>query len=131
MRASRLCIVCILAAFFGVSQLRAEQNPTTRAVDGWILPSLDKSPSPIWGIENGLSIGLAPTPGPRGLIRIYAPYLDQPPGRMINFIAIEPIVAGKRSLSEMERSASDGRTGKLISVDGEPLRERSREGAPT
>jgi hypothetical protein len=45
---------------------------------------------------------------------------------MLNFIAIEPIVAGQRGLSELEPSARDGRTGKAtwsasrLETAGEP-----------
>ncbi|MBN1853615.1 MAG: hypothetical protein JW829_12860 [Pirellulales bacterium] len=59
-------------------------------------------------------------PGPRGLIRIYAPYLGQPTGRMINFIAVEPIISGQenRGFSELESSQLDGVRGKRFwSVD--------------
>jgi len=53
-------------------------------------------------------------PGPRGLLRIYAPYLGQPPGRVINFIAVEPILRGQngRGFSELEPSRIDGVRGK-------------------
>jgi hypothetical protein len=62
-----------------------------------------------------MAIGLWPTPGPRGLIRIYTPYLGQPlPQRMINFIAVEPIVGSDRGLSEIEPSQTDGRHGKRM-----------------
>jgi hypothetical protein len=83
----------------------------------WIRPDPAKvaEAQPIWGIAGGMSIGLWPTPGPRGLIRIYTPYLGQPaPPRMINFIAVEPIVGDDRSLSEMESSQSDGKQGKRM-----------------
>ena len=59
-------------------------------------------------------------PGPRGLLRIYAPYLGHPLGRMINFIAVEPVVIGeqRRGFSELERSQLDGVRGKRFwSVD--------------
>lgn len=55
-------------------------------------------------------------PGPRGLIRIYAPYLNHPLGRMINYIAIEPIAKGEtsRGFSELEFSAADQTRGKRL-----------------
>lgn len=59
-------------------------------------------------------------PGPRGLLRVYAPYLAHPPGRMINFIAVEPIIVGheRRGYSELEPSGLDGVRGKRFwSVD--------------
>lgn len=81
----------------------------------WIRPDDRAAAPPIWGIENGIRVGLHPTDGgPRGLIRIYAPYLDNPAGQVINFIAIEPIIRGKRSYSELERSATDGKPGKMM-----------------
>jgi hypothetical protein len=66
-------------------------------------------------------VGLHPLAGPRGLLRIYAPYLKQPENHVINFIAIEPVPAGEtnRGLSELEFSKLDNRPGKRIwsSVD--------------
>ena len=56
----------------------------------------------VWGSPGGLAVGIAPTPGPLGLLRIYAPYLSQPYPRMVNFIAIEPVVGGRRGFSELE-----------------------------
>lgn len=59
-------------------------------------------------------VGLHPMRGPRGLLRIYAPYLDQPDGRVINYIAVEPIVRGdaERGQSELEYSQLDQTRGK-------------------
>ncbi len=60
----------------------------------------------VWGHRDGLRIGIAPNPGPQGLIRIYAPYLDQTYPRVVNFLSIEPTRAGDRGRgqSELERS---------------------------
>ena len=63
---------------------------------------------PIWGHKEGLAVGIAPTPGPLGLLRIYAPYLNQPYPRMVNFIAVEPVVGGRRGFSELENRAMQG-----------------------
>lgn len=57
---------------------------------------------PIWGTREGLALGIAPTPGPAGLLRVYTPYLGQSYPRVVNFIAIEPVVAGRRGFSELE-----------------------------
>ena len=73
----------------------------------WIVPAAE----PVWGIKDGIRVGLWPTKGPRGLLRIYAPYLDQPAGRVVNFIAVEPIVGGKRGYSELEHSRIDNLPG--------------------
>ena len=80
----------------------------------WIVPADAEAALPVWGIKGGLSVGLWPKIGPRGLLRIYAPYLDQTPDRMVNFIAIEPIVNGVRGFSELEPSKLDGRHGKAM-----------------
>jgi len=84
-------------------------------IDGiWVRPVQSEPAQPVWGHAAGLRIGLWPMPGPRGLLRVYAPYLGHSEGRMINYIAVEPIVRGDsyRGLSEMEGSDLDGVQGK-------------------
>src|SRR5262245_50115776 len=72
-------------------------------VDGvWLSPARDRNAEPVWGINDGIAVGLWPTSGPRGLIRIYAPYLGQRRPRMVNYISIEPVVKGVRGQSELE-----------------------------
>ncbi len=87
----------------------------------WVRPpAQERVAKPVWGLAEGLRIGLAPLPGPRGLLRVYTPYAGQPDWRMINFIAIEPIVEGQtpRAYSELERSSLAEGTGKVMwSVD--------------
>lgn len=86
----------------------------------WVQPAQGSPAQPIWGYAKGLRVGLPPTRGPRGLLRIYAPYLGHDEGRVINFVAVEPIPRGQtdRGLSELERSALDNVRGKrLWSVD--------------
>jgi len=89
--------------------------------DGWVRPPAEENTAkPVWGLAEGLRIGLAPLPGPRGLLRVYTPYVGQPDWRMINFFAIEPIVEGqtRRGYSELERSSLVEGTGKVMwSVD--------------
>jgi hypothetical protein len=80
----------------------------------WIVPAQEKPAEPIWGVDGGIAVGLWPTPGPRGLFRIYAPYLGHDRLRVINFVAIEPIVGRGRGLSELERSDRDGVPGKAM-----------------
>ncbi|HEV3444281.1 MAG TPA: hypothetical protein VG099_06535 [Gemmataceae bacterium] len=82
--------------------------------NGWIVPAPGAASEPIWGVKGGIAVGLWPTPGPRGLLRIYTPYLGQPRLRMINFIAIEPIVGKARGLSELEHSNWDRMAGKAL-----------------
>jgi len=62
-----------------------------------------------------MQIGIHPIPGPRGLLRIFTPYLDHPRERLVNFIAVEPIPEGtdERGYSELEPSSLDtGERGK-------------------
>mgnify|MGYP005858006707 CR=1 FL=1 len=71
-----------------------------------------------WGIAGGLQFAIPPTvDGPRGLIRLLYPTL--PDGRydLVNFIAIEPIVGGRRGYSELENSDLDRAPGKRFWVD--------------
>jgi hypothetical protein len=80
----------------------------------WLRPAAESPAVPRWGHAEGLQVGISPLPGPRGLMRIYTPYLGQPEPVMINFIAIEPIPRGEqeRGLSELEQSRLDGVRGK-------------------
>ena len=81
----------------------------------WILPAPGEESEPLWGIKGGLAVSLWPVSGgPRGLLRLYSPYLGQPRGRLINFIAIEPIVGDHRGLSELEPSKLDHAPGKAM-----------------
>lgn len=75
----------------------------------WIQPAQGKLAMPIWGHANGIMVGLSPLPGPRGLIRIYTPYLDYEFPEVMNFIAFEPIPVGaeERGYSELEMSSLD------------------------
>ncbi len=76
--------------------------------------------SPVWGIKGGLTFALHPggftagDGGPRGLIRLGCPTLTDGGYDLINFIAVEPIVGGKKSFSELEKSSFDQKNGKLF-----------------
>lgn len=83
-------------------------------VDGaWLRPAVADGPGgarePRWGHPDGMQIGLHPLSGPRGLIRIYTPYLGHSRDRLLNFIAVEPtpVGAADRGYSELERSVLD------------------------
>jgi hypothetical protein len=80
----------------------------------WVRPSATAPAEPRWGHATGLQIGLAPLPGPRGLLRVFAPYLGHDRERLLNFIAVEPTPTGatERGFSELEWSALDGERGK-------------------
>jgi hypothetical protein len=74
---------------------------------------------PIWGIRGALLWGLPPETGrppdgPRGLIRLRYPVLTNGAYDLLNFIAIEPIVQGRRGFSELEASQLDGAAGKRL-----------------
>lgn len=105
--------ISLLTSVFVLSQENMSLNPVVEN-GNWIQPS-DKSPAiPIWGHVNGIRVGIAPTSGPRGLLRIYAPYLGHDIDKMINFIAFEPIPFGdsQRGFSEIEMSNLDSVRGK-------------------
>lgn len=102
--------------------------------DRWLRPSGAISAEPRWGHPDGLQIGIPPIPGPRGLLRVFAPYLEHPPGRLVNFIAVEPIPVGEteRGYSELEPSTLDpGQNGKrLWSADDYAVAAQGDTGAP-
>lgn len=103
------------------------------ADDGkWLRGSIHGKPTPIWGHAKGLQIGHAPLGGPRGLLRVYTPYLDQPEQHVLNFIAVEPIPKGsdRRGLSELEISKLDGVRGKRFWSANNPDDATPRDSAP-
>jgi hypothetical protein len=65
----------------------------------------------VWGHRDGLRIGIRPTRGPAGLIRIYTPYLVQAFPRVVNFLSIEPSVQGQRGRGQSELEMSRERPG--------------------
>lgn len=91
------------------------QNDTHKSFKyNWIQPAKTESQLPIWGHKDGIQVGMANLPGPRGLLRIYTPYLNYEVPGVMNFIAFEPIVKGDsvRGFSELEKSHLDGVRGK-------------------
>lgn len=104
------CKVDVQGQTYNLQQLA---QPDT--VGCWILPAQGEAAAPLWGHKDGILLGMAPTPGPRGLIRIFCPYLGLAPDNVMNFIAMEPIPKGaiERGYSELEKSSLDeGRHGK-------------------
>ena len=81
---SRLAI--IFTIFSGMITLDAHGGelgtpgvPAPPIEDGpFLRPAAVDDAEPIWGIKGGIAVGLWPNPGPRGLIRVYTPYLGQP-----------------------------------------------------
>jgi hypothetical protein len=79
---------------------------------------------PLWGVRGGLLWALPPggfrfASGPRGLIRVGYPIATNGGYELVNFIAVEPIVRGKRGFSELEPSSLDHTSGKRIWAVGE------------
>ena len=90
-------------------------NPAWGQGGSWVRPTKSDAPL-VWGRTDGVVFGLPSPggmPGPRGLIRVGIPgkKTDQP--QLINFIAIEPVVAGflnryyRWGFSELEPSQLD------------------------
>ena len=94
----------------------APPSPARPAAD-WIRAGLNTN-RPSWGVRGGLLWGLPAggrrDDGPRGLIRLRYPVLTNGAYDLVNFIAIEPMVSGRRGFSELERSALDGVAGKRL-----------------
>ncbi len=115
------------SAFLGVPTGPALQTPLSPPfIDGrWVQPSASSPAEPVWGHAEGLQVGLWPTGGPRGLFRIYAPYLGHQNGRMINYVAIEPVDlhSGSRGFSELEWSRLDNVQGLRFWTTDDPADE--------
>ena len=83
---------------------------------------------PLWGIRGSLHFGVHPagfregfgsgTGGPRGLIRVGFPLRSGEAPRLVNYLAIEPVVHNRRGYSELERSPTDGGAGLVIQPAG-------------
>jgi hypothetical protein len=104
----------MVMACYGQDSLTWEELASPEIGEKWLQPAQGEPARPIWGHVNGIQVGLHPMPGPRGLLRIYAPYLGHKEGKMINYIALEPIPVGtnRRGFSELEMSGLDGVRGK-------------------
>jgi hypothetical protein len=94
--------------------------PSTHAATmDWVRAG-ETTNSPMWGIRGGLQFALHPggftrgEGGPRGLIRLGYPTLTNGGYDLINFIAVEPVVNGKKGFSELEKSSLDQRNGKVF-----------------
>jgi len=110
-----MCLAAILISLVATKPVESRggtgdppQGLAPPVEDGpFLRPAEGKPAEPTWGIKRGIAIGLWPNPGPRGLIRVYAPYLGQPRLKVMNFIAVEPVVGRVRGLSELEKSTLD------------------------
>jgi hypothetical protein len=113
-----LCLVNGLGVGFCTAEQPAANRPPAISSSKWVQGEFGGI-RPRWGIAGGLLFGIHPGDKkgdgePRGLIRIYSPVLPRGKYDLINFIAIEPIVAGRRGFSEMERSRLDHEQGKRM-----------------
>jgi hypothetical protein len=118
MRRAFACALCTLVAPFALvahGQDAAGGSPRTHAADSlWIRPADTHGPA-VWGIRNGIVFSLWPHDvetgwprsriRPRGLIRIG--YEQNGLTYLINFVAVEPVVAGKIEYSEISPSSVD------------------------
>jgi len=95
-----------------VFSLHGYLSPVVRGSQGtkieWIRPV--EAGRLIWGVKGGVVFAVWPSGfgkegvgGPRGLLRIG--YESDGEMALVNFIAVEPIAAGKRGLSELEPSS--------------------------
>ncbi len=78
-----------------------------------------QSGMPSNGIPTVTTLATKNETAPRGLIRLFSPVLDGGNYDLINFIAIEPVVGGRRGFSELELSRLDGVPGKRIWASGD------------
>ena len=96
-----------------------QQTANPSPAHEWVRGNLN-SHQPVWGLRGGLVFGIQPSGtskkagGPRGLIGIGYPVLDHEEHDLINFIAVEPVVQGRKGFSELESSRLDGVPGKRI-----------------
>jgi hypothetical protein len=109
-------LVAVAPSVAGRSEAADPPRPLARPVeDGpFLRPAAGRAAEPMWGIKGGIAVGLWPNGGPRGLIRVYTPYLGQGRRRIMNFVAVEPVAQGSRGLSELEASRLDRVQGKAM-----------------
>ena len=102
-----IAILCVSSLFCLCAFGLAPQAPPVEK-QGWLCPAQGDNPMPYWGHKDGIGVTVPACRGPRGLMGIQTPYLGQKGYQALNFIAIEPVVEGRRGFSEMEQSSLDG-----------------------
>lgn len=111
-----LLFAACMAYCYGQTDLKIDPKTLAPPQENgiWVQPAQNTKAQPVWGFANGIRIGIAPLDGPRGLIRIYTPYLEHDEFVVTNFIAFEPIdkESSRRGLSELEWSELDEVRGK-------------------
>ena len=105
-------LLCLLSISLDTSANGAE----------WIRAGLHTN-LPLWGVRGGLQFAIHPggfrglDGGPRGLIRLGYPILTNGANDLVNFIAVEPVVRGRKGFSELEKSALEGVPGKRFWIE--------------
>ncbi|MBE0544727.1 MAG: hypothetical protein IH623_25600 [Verrucomicrobia bacterium] len=94
----------------------------TQAAD-WVRAGVNTN-QPVYGLRGGLLWAVAPggfraRSEPRGLIRLGYPILTNGGYDLVNFIAVEPVVKGRKGFSELEHSQLDDTQGKRFWAVGE------------
>jgi hypothetical protein len=111
-------LALVAAAPVVAGRAKADDPPRPLAApveDGpFLRPAAAQAAEPFWGIKGGIAVGIWHTGGPRGLLRVYTPYLGQGRRRVMNFVAVEPVAGGSRGLSELEVSTLDRVAGKAM-----------------
>ena len=94
-----LFFACRIHYLYGQTNLQiAPETLATPEKNGiWLQPAQNTKAQPIWGFANGIRIGIAPLGGPRGLIRIYTPYLLLPISLLLNQLIKQKIIGGSQN----------------------------------
>jgi hypothetical protein len=99
--------------------------------DKWVIPDLAHGAPPLFGLKGGMQFGFYPAGlgndgGPRGLIRMWSPFMPEGQYLLSNYIAIEPTVKGNpdKGFSELENGA-DGQRGKIITADPDSVKVKT------
>jgi hypothetical protein len=126
MRSIRISVFLVVIVFgFSIVFVLFRPEIAHAAESQWVLPSKAGDPL-LWGRRDGVVFGLPSDgglSGPRGLIRIGVISAKTGTPELLNFIAIEPVVAGRKkrgdrmAFSELEPSNLDeGLPGKRLWV---------------
>lgn len=98
----------VLAVLFAaiLSSSVAAESPFVRPGDG--VPKK----RPVWGHRDGIQVGISPTLGPHGLLRIFAPHVGVPYPNRINYLSIEPTSQRHPVRDQSELAISRERNGR-------------------
>lgn len=110
------CLMLVLVSFI---------PPAADSADS-VRPGLNTN-QPVWGMRGGLLWAVSPggfraNSEPRGLIRLGYPMLTNGGYDLVNAIAVEPVVKGRKDFSELEHSQLDDAQGKRFWAVGNTSR---------